>query len=159
MLLGSVVIITNAETGWVELSCKKFMPRVQPLLANLKILSARSTYEALFPDSPSDWKANAFYAELVGQTGAPLSPVGKQSGPGFNRNVISLGDSNHERLAIHRVTYHLGPSVRTKSIKFIERPTVEQLKRQVDLVTSCFEEICDHDSSLDLMLSVQLLTN
>ena len=54
--LGSVIIITNAETGWVELSCKKFMPRVAPLLTNIKILSARSTYEALFPDSPSDWK-------------------------------------------------------------------------------------------------------
>ena len=80
-----------------------------------------------------------------------------KGGVGFNRNVISLGDSNHERLAIHRVTYHLGPLVRTKSIKFIERPTVEQLKRQVDLVTSCFDEICDHDGTLDLMLTATLL--
>lgn len=55
---GPVVIITNAETGWVELSCKRFMPRVMPFLASVKVLSARSTFEALFPDSPADWKAS-----------------------------------------------------------------------------------------------------
>ena len=53
---GSVVIITNAETGWVEMSCKKFMPRVFPLLGGMRILSARSAFEGRFPDSPSDWK-------------------------------------------------------------------------------------------------------
>jgi hypothetical protein len=53
---GPVVIITNAETGWVELSCKKFMPRVLPFLAGVKVLSARSTFESLYPDSPADWK-------------------------------------------------------------------------------------------------------
>ncbi len=55
---GNVLIITNAETGWVELSCKKFMPRVQPYLQNLRVLSARSAFEALYPDSPSDWKVS-----------------------------------------------------------------------------------------------------
>jgi len=53
---GSVAIITNAETGWVEMSCKKFMPRVLPMLSGVRILSARSSHEARFPDSPSDWK-------------------------------------------------------------------------------------------------------
>ena len=48
-------------------------------------------------------------------------------------------------------------NARTKSIKFVERPTVEQLKRQVDLVSSCFDEIFRHNGSLDLMLTIQLL--
>ena len=30
--LGNVVVITNAEAGWVEYSSKRFMPRLQPLL-------------------------------------------------------------------------------------------------------------------------------
>ena len=34
---GTVAIITNAETGWVEMSCKKFMPRVLPSLAGMRI--------------------------------------------------------------------------------------------------------------------------
>lgn len=53
----------------------------------------------------------------------------------------------------------MGSHTRTKSIKFVERPTLEQLKRQVDLVTSCFEEIARHNGSLDLMLTIQLLYN
>lgn len=73
------------------------------------------------------------------------------------RNILSFGDSIHERAAIHKVTATMGPAVRTKSIKFVERPTVEQLKRQVDLVLSCFEDICRHNGSLDLMLTIQLL--
>lgn len=64
---GSVLIITNAETGWVELSCKKFMPRVLPYLQNLRILSARSTFEALYPDSPSAWKVS--YCRVLGSKG------------------------------------------------------------------------------------------
>ena len=72
------------------------------------------------------------------------------------RNILSFGDSIHERLAIHKVTSTMR-NARTKSIKFVERPTVEQLKRQVDLVSSCFDEIFRHNGSLDLMLTIQLL--
>lgn len=146
---GPVVIITNAETGWVELSCKKFIPRVQAILPRVKVISARSTFEALYPDSPSDWKVQAFYQEIV----AAFSGSRGDS----RKNVLSFGDSVHERAAIHKVTGGMGPLTRTKSIKFVERPTVEQLKRQVDLVASCFDEICRHTGSLDLMLTIQLL--
>jgi hypothetical protein len=148
---GNVIVITNAETGWVELSCKKFMPRVLPLLSKFKVLSARSTFECLYPDSPSDWKVQAFYQEIC------AAYAGRR--PEHRKNILSFGDSIHERAAIHKVTANMGPLTRTKSIKFVERPTVEQLKRQVDLVTSCFEEICKHNGSLDLMLTIQLLYN
>jgi hypothetical protein len=145
---GPVVIITNAETGWVELSCKKFMPRVLPFLAGVKILSARSTFETLYPDSPADWKEQAFYQEICLAYSSKRTEV--------VRNILSFGDSIHERAAIHKVTASMR-NTRTKSIKFVERPTVEQLKRQVDLVSSCFDEICRHNGSLDLMLTIQLL--
>ena len=59
MEFGTVVIITNAETGWVELSAKRYMPRVLPVLANIPIVSARTTFERFFPDSPLDWKVRA----------------------------------------------------------------------------------------------------
>lgn len=146
---GTCIIITNAETGWVELSCKKFMPRVLPLLTRIRVLSARSTFEALYPDSPSDWKVQAFHHEIS------KAYAGRR--PEHKRNILSFGDSVHERAAIHKVTANMGPATRTKSIKFVERPTVEQLKRQVDLVTNCFEEIARHNGCLDLMLTIQLL--
>lgn len=148
--LGTVIIITNAETGWVQLSCKKFMPKVLPFLAHYRVLSARSTFESRFPESPADWKIQAFNQELNAMY------VGKR--PDSKRNIISFGDSIHEREAIRLVTTQYGSNCRTKSVKFVERPTVEQLKRQVDLVASCIEEIVRHNGSLDLMLTIQLLS-
>ena len=144
-----MVIITNAETNWVQLSCQKFMPRLWPLVARLRIVSARSTFEANHPDSPSDWKVQAFFQEIC------AAYAGTR--PNERKNILSFGDSVHERAAVHRVTSGMGPRTRTKSIKFVERPSVEQLKRQVDLVCSCFEEICRHDDHLDLMLTIQLI--
>lgn len=148
---GTCIIITNAETGWVELSCKKFMPKVLPCLQKIRVLSARSNFESLYPDSPSDWKVHAFSQEL--------NAVYTNKHANHKRNIISFGDSIHERAAIHKVTANMGQHTRTKSIKFVERPTLEQLKRQVDLVTNCFEEIARHNGSLDLMLTIQLLYN
>lgn len=146
---GTVIIITNAETGWVELSARKFIPRVIPMLMRVRVLSARSTFEALYADSPSDWKVQAFFQEIC------AAYAGRR--PDTRKNILSFGDSIHERAAIHKVTSNMGPLTRTKSIKFVERPTVEQLKRQVDLVSSCFEDLCGHNGHLDLMLTIQLL--
>ncbi len=72
------------------------------------------------------------------------------------KNVLSFGDSVHERHAVHKVTAALR-NVHTKSVKFVERPSVEQLKRQVDLVHSCIHDITSHKGDLDLMLTIQLL--
>lgn len=53
---GNIVIITNAETGWVELSCSKFMPQVLGQVNKLRVVSARSSYERYYPNSPLRWK-------------------------------------------------------------------------------------------------------
>ena len=144
---GGVVIITNAETNWVQLSCQKFMPRLWPHVSGLRVVSARSTFEALHPDSPVDWKVQAFFQEIC--------TAFSGTRPDDRKNILSFGDSVHERAAVHRVTSNMGPLTWTKSVKFVERPSVEQLKRQVDLVASCFEEICRHNDHLDLMLTIQ----
>lgn len=147
MSYGEVVIITNAETGWVELSARKFMPAVVPLLSKVRVVSARSTYEPMYPDSPSDWKLAAFQCELTAAGAARRGAL---------RHVLSFGDSVHERTAIHEATRKLEGAL-TKSVKFVERPSLEQLKRQVELVGSCFDDICSHDGHLDLMLTISLL--
>lgn len=51
--LGSVCLVTNAQTGWVELSCSKYLPNVLPLLAKTKVVSARSQYERVNPQEPA----------------------------------------------------------------------------------------------------------
>jgi hypothetical protein len=143
---GEVNIITNAETGWVQLSAQKFLPGVVPLLSKVTVISARSTYEAQHPDAPLKWKFHAFQDRL-----SPLFAEAKS-----NKHVISFGDSHVEREAVRAVTRGV-MNTRTKSVKFAERPSMEQLRRQVELVTSCFQYIYTHDGDLDLMLTISLM--
>jgi len=145
---GHVHIVTNAETGWVQLSAQKFIPAVVPLLDKVKVVSARSTYESSFPDCPLKWKFYAFQ-EKLSKTFAPDLKSEK--------NVISFGDSHVEREAVRAVTKGF-TNTRTKSVKFAERPSMEQLRRQIELVTNCFHYIIQHDGDLDLQLTVTVNT-
>jgi len=145
MTFGTVYIVTNGETGWVQLSAQKFLPNVVPILDKLRVFSARSTFEALFPDSPMKWKFHAFQ-ESLNEEYADSRCI---------KNVLSFGDSHAEREAIRLVTRGL-PNTRTKSIKFAERPTIEQLQRQLELVSNCFQYITSHEDDLDLCMSLSV---
>jgi len=144
---GAVHVVTNAETGWVQLSAQKFMPGLVPLLSKVTVLSARSTYEPMHPDSPLKWKFFAFQEKLACHYGGDYKPVGPK------KNVISFGDSHVEREAVRAVTRSMAMT-RCKSVKFAERPSTEQLRRQLELVTNCFHYIHHHDGDLDLQLTV-----
>lgn len=93
------------------------------------------------------------------------------------RNIMSFGDSHVEREAVQAVNKFVFfwvffvmfelkffsklrdvPETLTKSIKFVERPSMEQLWRQLELVTNCFKDICNHDGDLDLMLTISLFS-
>jgi hypothetical protein len=150
MQCGHVHIVTNAETGWVQLSAQKFMPGLVPLLSKVKIISARSTYETVHPDAPVKWKYCAFQDTLANVFGGLESKTPK--------NVLSFGDSHVEREAVRAVTRGV-PNVKTKSVKFAERPSMEQLRRQIELVTNCFNYIYQHDGDLDLQLTVTMNSN
>jgi len=146
MMFGRVYIVTNGETGWVQLSAQKFLPNVVPLLEKLHVFSARSMFEPMFPDAPMKWKFLAFQESLT-QVYADSHNCMK--------NILSFGDSHVEREAIRLVTKGL-PNTRTKSIKFAERPTIEQLQRQLELVSNCFQYISSHEDDLDLCMSLSV---
>jgi len=69
----NLVIITNAERGWVELSAKKFIPRVLPTLEKCHIVSARSTFE-ISGSGPFEWKLLAFYHKIQQSFGFRIPP-------------------------------------------------------------------------------------
>jgi len=145
MTYGKVYIVTNGETGWVQLSAQKFLPSVVPMLEKMRVFSARSTFEPMFPDSPMKWKYLAFQESLNHEFADSRCM----------KNVLSFGDSHVEREAIRLVTKGL-PNTRTKSIKFAERPTIEQLQRQLELVSNCFQYISSHENDLDLCMSLSV---
>jgi len=148
MSYGHVHVVTNAETGWVQLSAQKFMPGLVPLLSKVNVLSARSTFEPAHPDSPLKWKFFAFQEKLSTHFNTDY-----KVSPGSKKNVVSFGDSHVEREAVRAVTRGMA-ATRCKSVKFAERPSMEQLRRQLELVTNCFHYIHHHDGDLDLQLTV-----
>ena len=158
--LGAVTIVTNAETGWVELSAQRFMPRVLPLLSNCRVISARSTFEVAYPKQPNEWKVQAFCCAIADSfSSLRLRSTNEDvNNDVVFKNVISLGDSIHERNALLRVA---GAMHRTwsKSIKFVESPTIEELTAQIERLGSYFDTVCSHSGDLDLMIMIQHLFN
>jgi hypothetical protein len=112
-------------------------------LDKVEVLSARSTYEGMFPDSPLKWKFYAFQQKLANVFSEAKT----------DKNIVSFGDSHVEIQAVLAVTRAL-PHTTTKSVKFAERPSLEQLRRQIELVTNCFQYIHNHEGDLDLQLTV-----
>jgi len=140
---GKVVLVTNAEHGWVEMSCKKFMPQLLPSLQGVKILSARSTYERQGVALPSEWKYLAFESEIDGF--CEMFRSGRQ------KNIISIGDSLHERWALIRVAERI-PNSRAKALKFMDRPDLGQLLQEHQIISDCLTDIVRYDGSLDLCI-------
>jgi hypothetical protein len=142
---GRVCVVTNAEAGWVQLSAARFMPRVLKHLdaSEIRIISARSIYEIDFPNSPSDWKTQAFRSELEKHPKFPDS-----------LNLLVLGDSVSERDAAHAVRKYWLHDGLVKTVKFIERPTLEQLRRQLGLIHKALPHICAFEGSFDVNLVV-----
>jgi len=143
---GTVVFVTNAERGWIELSCQKFLPALHPTLENIKLVSARTLYESATVVSPIEWKVNAFNAEIALFFGADV--VCDETS---RKNCLSLGDSMAEREALLRVTSKL-PNCRSKSLKFVERPLISQICKQHALIVSSFDKIVQHDGVLDICI-------
>ncbi len=52
---GRVCIVTNAETGWVELTSSRFFPAYASFFASIEVFSARSLFEAQGFTSPLVW--------------------------------------------------------------------------------------------------------
>lgn len=140
---GKVVIITNAMKGWVEQSCSLFMPSVLRHLQDVDVISARSSFE--WEAQQMDWKCMAFAEQMKAFYGASVTQ---------RRNVISLGDALYEQRALAAVTQCV-PNCYAKSLKFMDKPQIQQLIDEHDMVVASLECIIDTDDNLDLEVSTE----
>ena len=136
---GKVVIVTNAENGWIEMTAKRFFPQVAESLLSYRRVSARTQYES-HTKSATEWKVLAFRELIEGSC---------------IEQVISFGDSAHERDAAMRVASEEG--VTCKSLKMMEKPDIDQLMRQHKLLRKCFEQMVDYAENLDLCITHERL--
>jgi len=138
--LGRVIIITNSGDKWVEDCVEKFMPRLKPHLNGVDILSARHIYEQFYVTKPEMWKKMAFKMQVYSTFGASTS---------VQRNVISIGDGLHERMALMSIK---GINTYAKSVKLVPSPTPAMLIKQIDFIGNFLKGIVAHKGDLDLAI-------
>jgi phosphoglycolate phosphatase-like HAD superfamily hydrolase len=141
---GGVAIVTNAQEGWLEMSCEALMPSLQPHLAGVRIISARSRYEKRGLYEPTTWKCFAF-EDLVGEVFGALG----ESGVAVRRNIVSIGDSEHEMKALKWVG--TCTECNAKYLRLMRRPSLEQLVMQHEQIAAIVDDVVDHDGNLGLI--------
>mmetsp|Transcript_55448 Transcript_55448/g.140974 ORF Transcript_55448/g.140974 Transcript_55448/m.140974 type:complete len:267 (-) Transcript_55448:277-1077(-) len=141
MKYGRVIIITNAGEGWVQESCRHFLPSIEPYLSYIPVVSARSAFEPLGIKSPTEWKRSAFQQEV--------SAFCDGLAEGQHGNIVSVGDSVHEHLALIGAAGGR-PGCLSKSLGLAEKPSIEQLSQELELVAGSFEEVALFEEDLDV---------
>jgi hypothetical protein len=163
-----VIIITNSDEGWVKFSAEKYCPKLLPVVAKYRVVSARTGYEKFYPGQPLCWKAAAFahevneiYAQLRedGNDCASMELTDVSSASSIEsaeeisttREIISFGDSGEERTATNIVSKQL--DALPKSVMFLSNPTPLQIIGQLHMLTNQMRFVCDNEKSLDLKIT------
>jgi hypothetical protein len=163
-----VIIITNSDDGWVKFSAEKYCPKLLPVIAKYRVVSARTGYEKFYPGQPLCWKAAAFahevneiYAQLREDANdcasmeltdvSSASSVESAEEISATREIISFGDSGEERTATNIVSKQL--DALPKSVMFLSNPTPLQIIGQLHMLTNHMRFVCDNEKSLDLKIS------
>lgn len=110
------------------------------------MISARSTFEPRGVQSPAGWKTfafkeviNAFYSRYPNQRW---------------KNVLAIGDGRADREALHRVTEErLAEGCRQKNVKFLVKPSLDTLKKQLMLLTDVLEHLIMTDDHIDIRIT------
>lgn len=145
-LYGQVIIVTNADEGWVHQSCTKHMPSLEPHLSGIPIISAQERYSLLYSD-PCQWKIAAFRDELLPDL-LPYSTL----------NVISVGDGVPEFTAINYLKNLISPLLNinliTKGIKLLEKPDPNMLIYELEIIYRDMKEIVEVPESINQLMRV-----
>ena len=145
---GHVFIVTNGSSTWID-SCLKLLPNVKQIVDNntVCITSARDLFEKEYDSC--DWKKLTFKIFL----NEHIPEV-----EGVYR-IISFGDSMDEHNAVVELK-HFKPVENQKriigSIKFIRRPSLNQLVSQIKIVQELHIDMVnfEEDYILDLQIFI-----
>lgn len=141
MSLGDTLIVTNGNQTWVQDSSRRFLPKLQPVLSQLRVMSARAIHEQNFPGQPFAWKKAAF-KEILSER---YAGVPETSATGLN--LIVIGDSLAEIEAARVATMNLQGPPLLKTIKFKEMPSAWELVGELRLLAELLPEWVNQDIS------------
>ena len=174
--VGKVVLLTLARAPWVSESCKNFFSSVGRLIKQLQIPIIYAQ-EGIMVDyskekMSSDEEIERFWSSVKGKAIARECNKFYSQYEGQSwKNVISIGDSDFERLGTQHamenymreqgidgdgklvdINGHLY-KVRTKTFKMLDEPTVEELTVEVDMLKAWLPLMVTLDSSFDVNLN------
>lgn len=119
------------------------------LITSLKIISAQTRYKHITP-LPLEWKRLAFSQYLW------------DSHPFENTdtiNVLSIGDGKAEQYAVHTLCQATMGTIKSKSLKFMEKSEPTQLIQQIELASANIPAFVKYPLSLDIKMDKDDLPN
>lgn len=134
---GEVIIVTNADDWWIQLSAQKFIPEIIPILNTVKIYSARHMYETVYPDDYYMWKYQTIKTIVKSKNGI--------------NNIVSFGDSLAERDSVINIGKE-SLECFSKSVKFLDKSSLNQLHKQLESMIDNIKYIVEYKGNLDLQL-------
>mmetsp|Transcript_2156 Transcript_2156/g.5464 ORF Transcript_2156/g.5464 Transcript_2156/m.5464 type:complete len:508 (+) Transcript_2156:77-1600(+) len=177
---GKVVLVTLAKNPWVTTSCKNFYPQVLQVIEQLQIpvIYAQEGVSVDYNKTSmmADEELELFWSGMKGK--AITREVDKfysqYEGQSW-KNIISVGDSDFERLGTRRAIAEymedkgLDPlasrqmwqaeagvtqmiKVRTKTFKLVDQPTVDELTTEVTLLEQWLPLMVTVDKTFDINL-------
>jgi len=127
--ISNVIIVTNALPIWIKIS-SSVLPKTQYILKKIKIISAKKNFQKISNDA-TEWKRLAFKSEVIDK-----------------KNIISIGDASYEYKAL--ISLYNEKRI-LKSMKFLENPTHEILKEQIEILIDNIYEMVTYQKHLDLI--------
>jgi hypothetical protein len=157
--LGTLILVTNAAPGWIERSGALCLPKLLAWVKQhgVEVVYARQTVEPHQAGDPTHWKPAAFGIALETQRTALSTALQQHTGAHDDEeeedrpriNLLSIGDGVYERVAARVAA---SPQDLVKTLKFVDSPSIAQLRQQLKLATQMLPEVVASDHSRSLTL-------
>jgi len=179
--LGKVVIATLAEPGWIDNVCRYFFPGVAKALEELDVAlvyckSLMENDDEANAPNPDTEEGKVFWSRVKGKAvHQELEKFYSQYEGQTWKNIISLGDADFERLGTRLVAAEYQEvarresltksqesggvepptviNVRTKTFKMIDKPMIDELEAQHNLLLKWLPLIVKVDGHFDASLN------
>jgi hypothetical protein len=162
--LGKVVIVTMAEQHWVNSTMSSLLPDLAKVLLKLEIdvVSARESrrqrlWRQAFSDDrdPSQFFKTKAMEKVIKQFHKTPSRFGSRKSRSW-KNIISIGDSVAERLALQDLVFRKSQrsrhgewkECRCKTLLLIENPDLQQMTAQMHKMFKILSVLVKHDGDI-----------
>lgn len=156
--VGTVVVLTLAREGWVDMAIKNFFPGLRQVFDDVCVqvvyarsaLSEREVMRAAH-DEIDVWTL----LKTVSMKGIVSSFYSERPNQSW-KNIVSIGDSEAERSALQEITFlrrqpdHTGMEkrCRCKTVKLQDSPDIVQLNAEVEVLHTWMRAIAQYDGDI-----------